>query len=63
MKTVTTALTLTVMGAALVLLSALLRIFHVVDRPVGYVLLGIGVVLGLVGNVLRRRAAKQDRPD
>ncbi len=51
------------MGAALVLLSALLRIFHVVDRPVGYVLLGIGVVLGLVGNVLRRRAAKQDRPD
>ncbi|MGV3541344.1 MAG: hypothetical protein ACO1OQ_16130 [Rufibacter sp.] len=59
MKPVTVALVFTVLGAALVIISAILRISHVIDRPTGYYLLGFGVVLGIIGNFLRRRAVKQ----
>ncbi|MFC6997637.1 hypothetical protein [Rufibacter roseus] len=59
MKPVVTALVFTVLGAAFVIISAILRIFHIIDRPTGYVLLGVGVVLGLIGGFMRRRAAKK----
>ncbi|WP_066830915.1 hypothetical protein [Rufibacter ruber] len=61
MKPVATALVFTAIGAALVIISALLRIFHVIDRPLGYTLLGVGVVLGLIGGYLRRRAVNQNK--
>jgi hypothetical protein len=45
-------------GSALAVVSAVLRISHVIDRPIFYALFGVALALGIWGNEIRRRDIK-----
>ncbi|WP_205502754.1 hypothetical protein [Rufibacter psychrotolerans] len=50
---------LQLLALTVLLLGTGLQIFHVIDRPVFYVFVGIGFVLSMVARTLRNRSLHQ----
>ncbi|WP_460894364.1 hypothetical protein [Rufibacter soli] len=48
-------------GAALAVITAALRIAHLIERPTAYLLFSVTLALGVWANELRRREIKKDQ--
>jgi hypothetical protein len=48
-------------GAALAVITAVLRIAHLIERPAAYLLFSVTLALGVWANELRRREIKKDQ--